>query len=69
MDLVLQLANWLGRQTVLALCLRSTEFHTFVGCNTVPSKQLPDLTCHGCLRQQQGSHAEEDSRTEQRSGL
>ncbi len=65
MDFVLHLADLLERQMVLALCLRSTEFHTFVECNTVALKQSPDLTCHGCLHQQQRSHAEEDSRTEQ----
>jgi hypothetical protein len=66
MDFVLHLADMLGRQMVQALRLCSTEFHSFVECNTVASKESPGLTCHGCLHQQQGSHAEEDSRTEQR---
>lgn len=66
MDFVLHLADVLEKQMVLALHLRSTEFHAFAEGNKMASRQLSDLTCHGCLHQQQGSHAEEDPRTEQR---
>ena len=66
MAFVLRLADLLERQMVLALCLHSSEFHNFAECHKVASKQSSDLTCHGCLHQQQGSHAEEGSRTEQR---
>ena len=51
---------------VPALRLHSNELQTFAESKKVASKQLPDLTCHGCLHQQQGSHVEEDLRTEQR---
>ena len=66
MDFVLHSADLLQRQMVPALRLHSNELQTFAESKKVASKQLPDLTCHGCLHQQQGSHVEEDLRTEQR---